>query len=935
MAGINWEKRLAPWLTGKTKNGGKESVGYCPLCEDPETSSTPSASFDFSHKRYACFKKCEGAPRGGLGLPWLWKVMQDKGLVSNVSSIRQDSNESSGLPSEEKVSQWVTRLLNNERALTRLQEQRGLSAATIQEYEIGWDNDRYTIPIYDRDDNLVNVRKYKLGAKVSKMVNIDGHGGATLYGVDALDRDEVLLTEGEMDKLIAREKGFYSITSTAGVLTWRHEWSMLFKGKRVYIVYDCDDPGIAGAKKVAVSLTRAGAEAYIVLLPLSTKGADLTDYFVNQGYTAKSLRQLMADTPIFEGATRPVSGRVAEPVEVTLPESFSSQYTDKPIQVTVTIIGKENPPYALPEQVALTCDQDWSKCSKCPMSLLHNGSHEFKVDRHSELILKLVDKPKDQRDKSVLEDVGVPGNCPRVEVQVLKKYTVEKLFASTPVDQDADGNRIDRTVYNVGQHNTPENTTVRLVGVSTDDPRNAKLVMQTWECEPTQTSLDRFTMSKELMKDLATFHQLPDETPLQALARIAKDLSANVTHIYGRRDMHIAYDLVWHSVLDFQFRGSLVGKGWLELLVIGDTRTGKSEAAERLRQHYQAGAMTSCEGATLAGIVGGAQTVGERWTITWGIIPLQDRRLVVLDEAGGLVGAQKNIIENMSEIRSSGRAKIVKIVAQETNARTRLIWICNPVDGRRINEMPRGAIDGIEGFISNPEDIARFDMATVAASEDVQSSVINAARQPKVNHVYTSDLCSQLVLWAWSRKSSQVTWERGAQRLCLVLAEKMGREYVPDPPLVQAENARVKLARVAVAIAARLFSHDDTGEKIVVTRAHVYAARAFLRRLYAAPSFGYEAHSAKELRARAVADEKRKECFVWLKRNVEARNALLAVINDTQFKVRDLEEFGGLSKDMAQLAIGDLMRMRMIRRMPRGYIRMEPELVGLLKRLES
>jgi hypothetical protein len=295
----------------------------------------------------------------------------------------------------------------------------------------------------------------------------------------------------------------------------------------------------------------------------------------------------------------------------------------------------------------------------------------------------------------------------------------------------------------------------------------------------------------------------------------------------------------------------------------------------------------------------------------------------------------KNIVENMSEIRSSGMAKVVKVVSNEARARTRLIWISNPPDGRRIDEMPRGAIDAVEDLVKNPEDIARFDFAMAAASADVDTGVINSARQPKVPHVCTAELASSLVLWAWSRTPDQVVWERGAARLCLVLAEKMGKVYVPDPPLVQAENARMKLARLAVAVAARLFSHDGTGEKVYVTKEHVRTARSFLARLYRQPTFGYAQHSAKEIHARQVAEEGRAKCWIWLRRNSEARAALLAVVNDREFRVRDLEEFGGLSRDMAQLAIGDLLRMRMIRRHTKGYIRMEPELVTLLRRLDK
>lgn len=936
---VNWQKRLQPWLNGVTKNNGAEHVGYCPLHEEPGVSKTPSASFNFSpnKKTYIHF----GVDPPCQGRLWqLWQQMQERGIVAqdNVRDIGSapSKREANGdLPTDEILDQWTARLLANDRQLKRLQDQRGLEVQTIQDYELGWDGERYTIPIRNRAGELVNVRRYMPGMRNGKMKNIAGFGGATLYGLDVLDDEWCVLTEGEMDKLIGRQHGFPTICTTAGSNTWQGAWSAQFKGKRVYIVYDVDAAGVSGAKKVAVSMARAGATVHIVQLPLTVKGSDLTDYFVNQGYTAKSFQELLDETPPFTGVAAPTSPRTAEPMKVDLLASMAGANVDKPIEIVATVMGKATQPYALPRRVSLDCTQDWdnSKCSKCPMDIMHGGQHEFTVDSHSELLLELVDKSKDQRVQQVLASQGIPPTCKRVETTVLEQQVVEQLFLVPSVDEDQSGERVERVVYNVGPHDTTVNQTVRMVGVSTPSPANAQLVMQTWECEPTRTSLDRFTMDDVLMKELSVFQPDEGQRPLAKMAAIANDLAANVTHIYGRTDLHIAYDVVWHSLLDFKFRGAYMGKGWLELLVMGDTRTGKSEAAGRLRKHYQAGVLTSCEGATLAGLVGGAQSVNNRWVITWGTIPLQDRRLVVLDEASGLAG--KNILENMSEIRSSGTAKVTKIVSSETHARTRLIWISNPVDGRRINEMPRGAIDAIGDLVANPEDIARFDLAMVAASDDVDSKLINAAKPPKVPHVYTTELCAALVLWAWSRRSDQVRWDLGAQRLCLVLAEKMGGEYVPDPPLVQTENARVKLARIAVAIAARLFSHDGDGENVLVTKQHVYAARSLMRRLYGAPSFGYEAYSTKELRAQAVAETGKRECWGWLKQNPMAKAALLAVVNDKEFRVRDLEEFGGLPRDSAQIAIGDLLRMHMIRRGHRGYIRMEAPLVQLLRKLEG
>jgi hypothetical protein len=94
-----------------------------------------------------------------------------------------------------------------------------------------------------------------------------------------------------------------------------------------------------------------------------------------------------------------------------------------------------------------------------------------------------------------------------------------------------------------------------------------------------------------------------------------------------------------------------MSRGWMELLVVGDTRTGKSEAATRLTQFYGAGEVVSCESASFAGILGGLQQFGanKEWAVTWGAIPINDRRLVVLDEISGLSP------EDIGAMSSSGR----------------------------------------------------------------------------------------------------------------------------------------------------------------------------------------------------------------------------------------------------------------------------------------
>jgi hypothetical protein len=946
--GDGWRAKFQRWLTGTEQPDG-ETRSYCPLHEKPETSKTPSASFNFSAGKFMCFSRC-----GGYAISQVYDLIQqgqqperrveqmggDQVAAQRRKRRARSEGRQAALPGPEQLTEWHERLVGKRELMAELLGKRGLNRTTLARYRIGYDGERITIPVFSDLKELVNVRRYAIGSKANKMVNWPGYGDATLYGVDALKQPRVFLTEGEMDKLLGRQYRFPTLSATAGAGTWLPEWNNLFVGKDVYICYDLDDQGEAGSRKVANQLRNVANRVFIVKWPMSAKGSDLTDYFVNQGYGRQNFIDLCRTTPPYRERKLSKARAISDVPEVKMRESFSPALLDKPISMVATVSGRSATPSALPRSYELHCGQDWQKpkCARCPMEMLWGGAHKGEISADDPVVLKMMERPEQERQMELLKAIEVPGTCPRVEVTMTEQWRIDELAVVPNVDDpdEGEGEHVLRRVFNVSEMGklTPVNTTARLTGVSTASPRNAHVVFQSWGFEETKTSLDTFEMTDDLYGALArVFQPGPGQKPLDKLHELARDLAANVTHIYGRPELHMAYDLVWHSVLDFSFRGTRIGKGWLELMVMGDTRTGKSEAAERLRHHYQCGVLKSCEGATLAGLVGGAQQIGNNWVITWGTIPLQDRRLVILDEVSGI--ADKNILEQMSAVRSSGKAQISKIVSQETFARTRTIWISNPVDGRFIRETNNGAIDAIALLIKNPEDIARFDFAMVAAQDDVQSTVINAAVPPRAPHLATRELCSALVTWAWSRRPEDVVWGKGVERHVLACAEEVGARYVADPPLIQPENVRMKLARLAVAVAARVFSNTDGGMKVLVNKEHVDSAVELLDTLYGKRWFGYADHSRKEIKARQAAEEFAGACRSFLLSHAGVLTALKTVINDTQFRARDFEEFGGMERDMAGQVVSELLRMGMVRRRSKGYMSMMPQLIATVRELED
>jgi len=401
---------------------------------------------------------------------------------------------------------------------------------------------------------------------------------------------------------------------------------------------------------------------------------------------------------------------------------------------------------------------------------------------------------------------------------------------------------------------------------------------------------------------------------------IHRDLESNVTKIYQRRDLMTLFDLVAHSVLKFEFGGDLVRKGWVEGLVVGDTRCGKSETVSKLMEHYRCGELVTGESATYAGLVGGLQQTQKTWSITWGKLPLNDRRMLVIDELSGL---PQEAIAKMSGIRSQGVAEITKIQTEKTLARVRLLWMSNPRGKRPIAAFTSG-ISAIEDLIGHPEDIARFDAAMTVALGEVPLSVINVSSREPVPHVYTTEACRALVYWAWSRKPDQVKWAPGAQDRVLRDATEISRRYVA--PLVEGAEQRIKMARLSVAAAARVFSTTEDGQSVYVTEEHVEFVTDFLIRVFNKPSMAFDLYSQAKISESTLNEPKA------VQDQLDRLPAdFRGLLNDApSFTVADLQDFANISRDGAGELASFLVRRRCIRKGKFGYYKL-PAFIRFLR----
>ncbi len=172
---------------------------------------------------------------------------------------------------------------------------RGIPDVLVDHYLLGFDGDRITIPITNRDGEIVFFKLAKDPEDLSdapKMLASEG-SHAELYGWERVlaKPERLIICEGEFDRLVLEAERIPAVTSTGGAGVFRREWATDFKSiPEVYVCFDRDDAGRSGALRVAQLIPHSR----IVELPTEVgEGGDVTDFFVRLGKSTDDFENLL------------------------------------------------------------------------------------------------------------------------------------------------------------------------------------------------------------------------------------------------------------------------------------------------------------------------------------------------------------------------------------------------------------------------------------------------------------------------------------------------------------------------------------------------------------------------------------------------------------------------------------------------------------------
>ncbi len=838
------------------------------------------------------------------------------------------------------ITAWHNILKQDSAALTLLMNRKGVNAASINRFLLGKDKDRYTIPIPDSQGKYVNVRKWSPTDKKRKVINLKGHGKRYLFPMSALEKDTVIITEGEFKAILLQQMGFNAMSPTGGASTWSPSWDYLFEKKVVYLIYDVDDAGRRGAQRVARSLFRKAKQIFIVNLPIDKneypKG-DITDFVCQLNMGASDIQACLDAAE--EWKPDPLNTKIEDDgkiYDVTLAESSKAMHYHRIVKTQAVVSSKDMAPYIVPKVVEVKCTKDRDFCTACPILNQPADVVQLTIDEKHPGILTLIGTKAEFIGHNIKAFAGIPRKCDVCRFDIKETQNVEELRLIPEIKASADASATEthvvRRAYFVG-HGLETNVSYEFLARVVPEPSTQYATLLAYEAKPAVDSLTTFKLTEERAAELHFFK--PKEWTLNGikskLDEVYDDLEANVTRIYQRRELHIFYDLIYHSVLRMPFQGKVV-RGWMEGVVLGDSGQGKSETVSNMMRHYGLGEKIDSKGATVAGIMGGLQETGKRWFVSWGVIPLNDRKLVVLEEVKGMA---TGVIEKLTDMRSSGVAELSKIEKARTNARTRQIWISNPRSDQQLGAYNFG-IYAVKELIGALEDIRRFDMGIIVASGDVPTDVLNVRddKRPKADHRHTGEFCRDLILWAWSRTPDQIVFDTDATEAILVYAEQMGKKYVSTIPLVEAADQRLKLARMAAALACRTFSCVEGNPEVVrVRKCHAEYVHNFLDRIYSMPTFGYAEYSNLIRGENSMSDVVKVEGLIESLPNT--KDAVRSLLNWSGFSVMDWMDVTEHDKDEAREAMGVLVRCNAIKRGRGGLYFKTPSFIALLRSMEA
>lgn len=861
-----------------SKTSGNQLYAICPF----HAEDTPSFTVNTETEEWYCHAcNIGGGPREFF--------MHYFDVPQKIAEYALKMFETKGklpFPTEEDVDKWHQALLERPREIEVLSTF-GISMDTINDLKLGWDDCRIIFPIKSKTGYYVNARRYLPphrridGGNNMKCLHIRNLGSNRYYPYKAFEQDTIYIVEGEKDCAAARSQGLNAVTGIGGSCIPTEEIG-LFKDKTVYLMLDTDSVGLRNLENYKKLLRTVALQVKIVKLPYK----DYSMCYEQLG--AFDVGEYTVSAEDFEEAQEKVQAQ-----EVSLVKSEFTENLNTWMKLeNMSVVGVEPRVYTIPQKLRVSCNNP--NCQKmCALRATSKSSDLNLFDVDIRQMLQFVDSSDSAQDRYARKVFG----CKSVNAEPEDMINVQKIIfqeSASFVDGLEDASFENRYgIYLYTDYRLSATLKYNFEACRVTDPSNQQnyyVIRKAESVASTPVNVNEVNLSY--------FREVADKYD-NALDLIQHyyDMWMPLLGIEERPDLFGAILLTYCSVTEIPWQMGLI-KGWLDVMVIGDTRTGKSQMAQRFVKSLGMGAYINGENARSTGVIGGVQRFGDSWVVTWGAIPMNDKGLLVIDEASGL---DVEDVKNLSSTRSSGAVTLNKIVKGEARARTRLLWLSNPRSGKNLSDFYWKGYGAFQEFIPVVEDQARFDLVLSAAREDVDILVgFDNTTPPNV------DVFRNLIKLAWNLPSDNIKFQDGFAKIMRTYVRNLNDKY-GGGPLVVGVAVHEKLLRLSCAFA--ILCGDVNNNSITVTEKHLRYAVEFFTYTLEKDSFGYNTYIKEFKRSQ----NKKSENMDFIRGLITLHPALKTLLSSSGFKGYQFQEILGIDRADSSKMMSDLITRGLLR----------------------
>ena len=797
--------------------------------------NNPSAGINLSKGLFHCFSCGRGFNKIQFAAEY-FKIDERKAI--DLINVLENST---------SLEEWETRTEAYKHSVEAhsITSKLGFTNSTMEHFKIGYTSQNgIDIPIIYKNRVVDIVKYFPSQVPKYKRNKLSISGLIFPYDEWVNNTKNTIICAGEKDCLCLRQQGLNAISFTGGESYIPSLFLDDFKNRNVYIIYDNDETGHRGAMRVATALKNYAENIYNVdISSVCTQNKeDVWDFFNKYKKTKADLIKLLRETKALTEEDYKKEKEILYPL-VNLYTATTPKYIDKLVRSNIQVVAVTDQTFQLPTQITAQKgeigDGENDKMIPGETRVWELTDHRFK-DIFYLIGSKLKETEINKYIKELLLKIGKKEtNITIKKDNIVPVYKLTVTDIVNPVDVAPLTEFTAYSINNRLENGKKYTITYKLVPHPQD---GQKLNMVIKDVEESDEFLDNFKITNEVKNSLKKFQpngMTEDEKFNDTIQRVK-----GILHYDADDRLIEVIDLWYHTVLQFSVGSFKNIRGYLDTLLVGESRIGKSSTAQALHEMYELGKIISLAGnsATPAGLIGGSNIVAGSYQTRAGTIPQNNKGAVIFEE---LIKCNSNLIRELTEIRSSNKVRISRVNGNiELPALVRMLTITNPrpINGmsKPINEYPNG-ISVLTDLIGTAEDIARYDMIAIFGFD--ANKQIDPFFEPLTP--YTKTEYKTRIRWIWSRKPEQIIISKEMYSYTIEKCNILNNTYKSHIKIFGIESWQ-KILRLAIAIAGYLVSTDDTFENIIVKKYHIDKATNILVNLYDNSTFKFKQYCDEE-----------------------------------------------------------------------------------------